>query len=71
LSAGDWSLKVRNEEHNHEMTQTFQDRKYFERPRPEENRLILELTTSMVLPRNIMTTLHNRNGRSAITIKHI
>jgi len=70
LSAGDWSLKVKDE-HNHEMAQTFQGHKYFERPRPEENMLILELTTSMVLLRNIMTTLHNRNGRSAITIKHI
>ena len=71
LSVGDWSLEVEDEEHSHEMAQTFQCHKNFGRPRSVENKLVLELTTSMVLQINIMTTLRNRNRRSAITIKHI
>lgn len=34
-----------------------------------EKRLVCEMTNSMVLPRNIQTTLKNINDRSATTIK--
>jgi hypothetical protein len=37
----------------------------------EVKRLVGEMTTSMVLPRNNLMTLNNRNGRSATTNKHI
>ena len=67
LSVGAWSLRVRDGEHNHEISQCFQGNKYVKRLKLEENRHVHEITTSMVLPRNIMTTLHNRNGRSVLS----
>ena len=53
LTVGDWSLKVWDREHNHEMTQVFQDHKFVELIRLEENRPVGELANSMVLPRYI------------------
>jgi len=71
LSVGAWSLRVRDGEHNHEISQCFQGNKYVKRLKLEENRHVHEITTSMVLPRNILTKLKKRNGKSATTIKHI
>jgi hypothetical protein len=44
LSSGRWSMNVVNCEHNHEMTKNFQSHKYVERFRPEEKKLVCELT---------------------------
>jgi len=56
LSVGVWILRVGDRERNHETTQVFQGRKYVERLRPEEKRLIRESTT-LVLTRIILIAL--------------
>jgi hypothetical protein len=53
------------------MTQNFQGHKYAERLRPEEKKLVQELTDNMAAPRNIMATLKKRRKTTATTMKHI
>jgi hypothetical protein len=43
-SVSDWSLKVGDEEYNHEIVEASQGHKFVGRLRPKENRLFCELT---------------------------
>jgi len=71
LNGGLWSLRVVNGEYKHELAQLFQGHKYAKRLQPEEKKLVHEMTGFMVLPRNILITLKNRNDHRASIIKHI
>jgi len=65
LTPGDWSLKVGNKKHNHEMTDGLKGHKATGRPNPNESIHLRELTDSKVPLRHILTNLRNRNNRAS------
>lgn len=58
------------EEHKYEMTKVIKGHKIVRRLNPNDNKLLCEVTNSMVPPRHILTTLRNKNDRNSTT-KHI
>lgn len=55
--SGLWNLSFVHGEHNHKMTQFFEDHKYAECPNLNEKKLVNEMTCCMVLLRNILIFL--------------
>jgi len=71
LIAGDWSLKVGNGNHNHEMADVLKGHKIVGCLNSNESRYLCELTDSNVPPREILTNLRKRKSRTSTTIGHI
>jgi hypothetical protein len=69
--ACDWSLKVGDGRHNHEMTDVLKGHKTTGRLNSNESLYLRELTKSNVSPRQILTNLRKRNSKTLTTIKNI
>jgi hypothetical protein len=66
LSSGDWSVSVIDEKHNHVMENRLEGHKYAERLMPKEAVLVCEMSKNNAPPRNILSTIRNKNSTSAM-----
>ena len=71
LTAGDWSLKVGDGKHNHDMTDVLKGHKTVGRLNPNEPVHLEEMVDSNVPPRQMLTNLKKMNCTTSTTIKHI
>jgi len=71
FTAGDWSLKVGDGKHNHDMTDVLKGHKTACRLNPNERVHLQEMVDSNVPPRQILTKLRKRNRTTSTTIKHV
>ncbi|KAJ4715747.1 Calmodulin-binding transcription activator 2 [Melia azedarach] len=66
-----WMLKVVCGVHNHPATKPFEGRSYAGRLSKEETSLLIDMSKTMVRPKDILMTLKNRDVNNASTIKQI
>ena len=66
-----WMVKLMCESHNHELVKSLVGHSYVERLTKDENTIIVDMTKSMVKPKNILLTLKEHNVNSCTTIKQI
>jgi len=71
LTAGDWSLKVGDGRHNHDMTDVLKGHKTVGRLNPNECVHLNEMVDSNVPSRQMLTNLRKRNCTTSTTIKHV
>nr|ABN05752.1 Ovarian tumour, otubain, related [Medicago truncatula] len=71
LTGGDWSLKVGDGKHNHDMTDVLKGHKTVGRLNPNERVHLEEMVDSNVPPRQMLTNLKKRNRTTSTTIKHV
>ena len=71
LTAGDWSLKVGDGRHNHDMTDVLKGHKTVGRLNPNERVHLHEMVESNVPPRQMLTNSQKRNNTASTTIKHV
>ena len=64
-------LKLMCESHNHEMAKSLVGHSYVGRLTKDKKIIIVDMTKSMVKPRNILLTLKEHNANSYTTIKQI
>ena len=64
-------VKLMCESHNHELVKSLVGHSYVERLTKDENTIIVDMTKSMVKPKNILLTLKEHNVNSCTTIKQI
>ena len=64
-------VKLICEIHNHELVKSLVGHSYVGRLIKDEKTIIVDMTKSMVKPRNILLTLKEHNVNSCITIKQI
>ena len=69
LGGEGWMVKLICETHNHEMTKSFVGHPYAGRLTKDEKIVVVDMTKSMVKPRNILLTLKKYNANSYTTIK--
>jgi len=63
-----WMVKLMCGSHNHELTKSLVGHPYTGRLTKEEKIIIVDITKSMVKPRNILLTLKEHNANSCTTI---
>jgi hypothetical protein len=66
LASHEWSLSVVCGVHNHELSKNLEGHILAGCLKPEEKECVHELTKNLVSPRNILTTLKERNQESKI-----
>ncbi|KAH1261764.1 PKS-NRPS hybrid synthetase [Glycine max] len=66
-----WMVKLICGVHNHELAKSLVGHPYAGRLTKAEKTLIVDMTKSMVKPRNILLTLKERNANSCTTIKQV
>ncbi|KAL5184862.1 hypothetical protein HKD37_17G048497 [Glycine soja] len=66
-----WMVKLICGIHNHELAKSLVGHPYVGRLTKDEKRIIVDMTKSMVKPRNILLTLKEHNANSCTTIKQI
>ena len=66
-----WMVKLMCGSHNHEMAKSLVGHPYVGRLTKDEKIIIVDMTKSMVEPRNILLTLKEHNVNSYTTIKQI
>ena len=66
-----WMVKLMCGSHNHELVKSLVGHSYVGRLIKDEKTIIVDMTKSMVKPRNILLTLKEHNVNSCITIKQI
>jgi len=66
-----WMVKLMYGIHNHELAKSLVGHPYAERLTKDEKTIIVDITKSMVKPRNILLTLKEHNANSCTTIKQI
>jgi len=71
LTAGDWSVKVGDGKHNHDMTDVLKGHKTAGRLNPNERVHIQEMVDSNIPLRQMLTNLQKRNRTTSTTIKHV
>jgi len=71
LTGGDWSLKVGDGKHNHDMTNVLKGRKTVGRLNPYKRVHLQEIVDSNIPPRQMLTNLQKRNRTTSTTIKHV
>jgi len=71
LTAGDWSLKVGDGKHNHDMTDVLKGHKTAGRLYPNERVHLQEMVDSNIPSRQMLTNLRKRNRTTSTTIKHV
>jgi len=71
LIADDWSLKVGDGRHNHDMKDVLKDHKTTGPLTPNERVHLHEMVDSNVPPRQMLTILRKRNHTTSNTIKHV
>ena len=67
----DWSLKVICAIHNHPAADTLEGHAYAGRLSVEENLLLVDMSKSLVRPKNILTTLKQRDPQNVTIMKTI
>ena len=70
LIVGDWSLKVGDGKHNHDMEDVLKGHKITGRLNPNECVHLYEMAESNVPPRQMLTNLRKRNINTSTTIEH-
>jgi hypothetical protein len=71
LASQVWSLSVVCGDHNHEMTKNLEGHMLAGRLKPEEKERVHELTRNLVPPKNILSTLKERNQENKTSMKQI
>ncbi|XP_028199583.1 uncharacterized protein LOC114384111 [Glycine soja] len=72
VSGGDgWMVKLICGIHNHEMTKSLVGHPYASRLTKDEKNVVVDMTKSMVKPRNILLTLKEHDNNNYTTIKQI
>jgi len=71
LIVGDWSLKVGDGKHNHDMANVLKGHKTAGRLTPNERVHLYEMAKSNVPPRQMLTNLRKRNKNTSTTTKHV
>ena len=71
FTAGDWSLKVGDGKHNHDMTDVLKGHKTAGRLNPNERVHIQEMVDSNIPLRQMLTNLRKRNCTASTIIKHV
>ena len=66
-----WMVKLMCEIHNHELIKSLVGQPYARRLTKDEKTIIVDMTKSMVKPRNILLMLKEHNVNSCTTIKQI
>jgi len=66
-----WMMKLMCGSHNHELAKSLVGHPYSGRLTKDEKTIIVDMTKSMVKPRNILLTLKEHNVNSYTTIKQI
>ena len=66
-----WMVKLICGIHNHELVKLLVGHPYVGRLTKDEKTIIVDMTKSMVKPRNILLTLKEHNANSCTTIKQI
>ena len=66
-----WMVKLMCEIHNHDLAKSLVGHPYTGRLTKDEKIIIVDMTKSMVKPRNILLTLKEHNANSCTTIKQI
>ncbi|KAH1221688.1 Protein FAR1-RELATED SEQUENCE 5 [Glycine max] len=66
-----WTVKLICGIHNHELAKSLVGHPYAGRLTKDEKKIIVEMTKSMVKPKNILLTLKEHNANSCTTIKQI
>ena len=66
-----WMVKLICGIHNHELTKSLVGHPYAGRLTKDKKKIIVDMTKSMVKPRNILLTLKEHNANSCTTIKQI
>ncbi|KAL5180176.1 Protein FAR1-RELATED SEQUENCE 5 [Glycine soja] len=66
-----WMVKLIYGIHNHELAKSIIGHPYAERLTKDEKKIIVDMTKSMVKPKNILLTLKEHNANSCTTIKQI
>ncbi|AES74180.1 FAR1 DNA-binding domain protein [Medicago truncatula] len=69
LTSGDWSLKVGDGRHNHDMTDVLKGHKTVGRLNPNERVHLQEMVDSNIPPRQMLTNLRKRNCTTSTAIK--
>jgi len=64
-------VKLMCESHNHELVKSLVGHPYARRLIKDEKTIIVDMTKSMVKPRNILLTLKEHNANSCTTIKQV
>jgi len=70
-TGGDWSLRVGDGKHNHDMTDVLKGYKTVGRLNPNECVHLEEMVDSNIPPRQMLTNLKKRNRTTSNTIKHV
>jgi hypothetical protein len=71
LSSGVWKITVVCGKHNHETTKDLEGHLIPRRLNMEDRKLVEEMTSNMVQPKNILMTLKKRSYDNVANIKHI
>ena len=71
LTTGDWSLKVGDCRHNHDMTDVLKGHKTVGCLNPNERVHLNEMVGSNFPPKKMLTNLRKRNRTTSTTIKHV
>jgi len=71
LGGEGWMVKLICEVHNHEMTKSLVGHPYAGRLTKDEKIVVVDITKSMVKPRNILLTLKEHNANNYTIIKQI
>ncbi|AES62388.1 FAR1 DNA-binding domain protein [Medicago truncatula] len=71
LAGGEWSLKVGDGKHNHDMTDVLKGHKTVGHLNPNERVHLEEMVDSNVPPRQMFTNLKKMNRTTSTTIKHV
>jgi len=71
LITGDWSLKVGDGKHNHDMADVLKGHKSVECLNPNERVDLYEMAESKVPLRQMLTNLRKSNRNTSTTIKHV
>jgi len=71
LTGGDWSLKVGDGKHNHDMTDVLKGHKTVGRLNPNERVHLQEMVDSNIPPGQMLANLKKRNRTTSTTIKHV
>ncbi|MCH92949.1 protein FAR1-RELATED SEQUENCE 11-like, partial [Trifolium medium] len=71
VTTNDWHISVLNGIHNHELDKELDGHLVAGRLKPKEMEVVAEMTRNLVPPRNIMTTLKERDPDNVTDIKQL
>jgi hypothetical protein len=71
LASKEWKLTVVNDTHNHEFDRELDAHLVVGRLKPEEMKVVAELTRNLIPPMNIMSTLKEKNPTNTTNKKQL